>query len=383
MYQNKRIGLIIAAAGLGTRMGGNVPKLFLPAGKARLITTTVAACTACGFFDCLVVVTHPDYMVECKNAVGPEAIVVPGGKERQDSVAIGLSALGECCPDLDYILIHDGARPYVTTAVIEDTIALAIRTGAAVAAVPVTDTIKQLVSGEDGTVTTPDRAGLYAAQTPQGFKASLIREAYENASLKGLTATDDAQLVELMGHPVALARGDYANIKITTPSDLPICQRAGTGFDAHRLTEGRPLILGGIQIPFEKGLLGHSDADVLTHAIMDALLGAAGMGDIGRHFPDTDEEYRGISSMLLLKKVVSLIQEKGFAINNVDATLIAQRPKIAPYIPEMTKELSRAMGIEPDRLNIKATTTEKLGIPGREEGMAAEAVCILTGQRTC
>ena len=275
-------------------------------------------------------------------------------------------------------MVHDGARPYVTTRVIEDTIVKTIQAGAAVAAVPVTDTIKEIAPGDVGSITTLDRSRLYAAQTPQGFEAALIRQAYENAKKEGLSATDDAQLVEMMGHRVALAQGDYANIKITTPSDLPVRQQAGTGFDAHRLVDGRPLILAGIQIPFEKGLLGHSDADVLTHAIMDALLGAAGMGDIGHHFPDTDEKYRGISSVILLEKVVALIKAKGFSINNVDATLMAQRPKIAPYIPSMTQKLSQVMGMPPGRLNIKATTTEKLGIPGREEGMAAEAVCILT-----
>jgi 2-C-methyl-D-erythritol 2,4-cyclodiphosphate synthase len=198
--------------------------------------------------------------------------------------------------------------------------------------------------------------------------------------------TDDAQLVERLGHPVALAEGSYANIKITTPEDLPnsisnqlpINCKAGTGFDVHALVEGRPLILGGINIPFEKGLMGHSDADVLTHAIMDALLGAAGLGDIGKHFPDTDRAYKGISSMALLAKVVALLDEEGLKLTNLDATIIAERPKMAPFHDAMIESLASALGCDADVINIKATTTEKLGIPGREEGIAAEAICILT-----
>jgi 2-C-methyl-D-erythritol 4-phosphate cytidylyltransferase / 2-C-methyl-D-erythritol 2,4-cyclodiphosphate synthase len=386
MYKNKKIGLIIAAAGLGKRFGGNVPKLFLKTGNNLMIQTTVEACAACGFFDFIYVVTHADYVVECRNALPQNVKVLAGGNERQDSVAMGLAALMADHPDTDYVLIHDGARPYVTAGIIENTLEHTLRTGAAVAAVPVKDTIK--IVGEDG-ISTPDRSQLYAAQTPQGFEAKLILKAYEMARLQGFTGTDDAQLVERLGHRVALAEGSYANIKITTKEDLPksiwntlndapMNCRAGTGFDVHVLVPGRPLVLAGINIPFEKGLLGHSDADVLTHAIMDALLGAAGLGDIGLHFPDTDQAYKGISSILLLKKVVALLDQKGFELANLDATIIAERPKMAPFHDEMIQKLAEALGCDADRINIKATTTEKLGIPGREEGIAAEAICILT-----
>jgi 2-C-methyl-D-erythritol 4-phosphate cytidylyltransferase / 2-C-methyl-D-erythritol 2,4-cyclodiphosphate synthase len=391
MYKNKKIGLIIAAAGLGKRFGGNVPKLFCKTGNNLIIQATVEACAACGFFDFIYVVTHTDYVVECRNVLSPTVIVVEGGKERQDSVAKGLSALMADHPETDYILIHDGARPYVTSEIIQNTLEHTIKTGAAVAAVPVKDTIKIL--GEDG-IATPDRNLLYAAQTPQGFEAKLILKAYELADSQGFIGTDDAQLVERMGHRVALADGAYGNIKITTPEDLPndlpsqtssdafMKCRVGTGFDVHALVEGRPLILGGVTIPFEKGLLGHSDADVLTHAIMDALLGAAGLGDIGKHFPDTDLAYKGISSMVLLKKVVALLYEKGLELANLDATIIAERPKMAPFHDEMIISLAKAIGCDVDIINLKATTTEKLGIPGREEGIAAEAICILT-QTNC
>ena len=390
MYKNKTIGLIIAAAGLGKRFGGNVPKLFLKTGDSLMIATTVEACAACGFFDAIYVVTHPDYMVECRNVLPGDVTIVAGGKERQDSVANGLKAMVEAHPQIEYVLIHDGARPYVTTKIIESTLEKTLALGAAVAAVPVKDTIKYM---DESGVTTPDRNRLYAAQTPQGFRMDLILEAYAKAEEQGFKGTDDAQLVERLGHQVALAEGAYSNYKITTPEDLPAGQeaglrtgiqnvlpgncRAGMGFDVHALVEGRPLILGGVDIPFEKGLLGHSDADVLTHAIMDALLGAAGLGDIGRHFPDTDTAYKGISSMVLLKKVADLLGEKGFTLANLDATIIAQRPKMAPYHQEMIRNLAEILGCPEDAINLKATTTEKLGIPGREEGIAAEAICIL------
>jgi 2-C-methyl-D-erythritol 4-phosphate cytidylyltransferase / 2-C-methyl-D-erythritol 2,4-cyclodiphosphate synthase len=375
MYKNNEIGLIIAAAGLGKRFGGNVPKLFLKTGDNLIITATVEACAACGFFDFIYVVTHPDYVVECRDALPKSVTVLAGGKERQDSVANGLAAMISDHPKTDYILIHDGARPYVTKQVIENTLEQTIITGAAVAAVPVKDTIKQVT--EDGLVT-PDRSRLFAAQTPQGFEAQLILKAYAQAEAQGFVGTDDAQLVERTAHKVSLAQGEYANIKITTPEDLPKQYLAGTGFDVHPLVEGRPLILAGITIPFEKGLLGHSDADVLTHAIMDALLGAAGLGDIGQHFPDTDPAYKGISSIALLQQVVRLLDEKNLELGNLDATIIAQRPKMAPYHDAMIHRLADTLKCPAEKINLKATTTEKLGIPGREEGIAAEAICILT-----
>ena len=212
MYEGKKIGCIIAAAGLGTRFGGNVPKLFLKSGQNLIIQTTVEACAACGFFDVIYVVTHPDYVVECKDALPKGIIVVAGGKERQDSVSKGLSVLLAEHPDTDYVLVHDGARPYVTKQIIERTLAQTLNTGAAVAAVPVKDTIKRM---DESGVSTPDRHQLYAAQTPQGFETGLLKQAYELAASQGFTGTDDAQLVERLGHKVALAEGAYTNIKIT------------------------------------------------------------------------------------------------------------------------------------------------------------------------
>ena len=379
MYKDKLTGCVIAAAGLGLRMGGDVPKLFLPLGGRTILETTVDACASTGFFDCILVVTHPDYVVECSNTVPEGILVVPGGKTRQESVRLGLDALEAALPGCGLVAVHDGARPFVTRAVIEAALDGAERTGGAVAAVPVKDTIKVL---EGGRVSTPDRSLLYAAQTPQAFSLDLLRSAHDRAAEEGYQGTDDAQLLEWAGLPVALTPGDYRNLKITTPEDLagPSTNaeyRAGTGFDVHALEAGRPLILGGVPIPFELGLAGHSDADVLTHAVMDALLGAAGMGDIGMMFPDTDPAYKGISSMVLLDRVWQRVSEAGFALSNLDMTLIAQRPKMAPYREAIRASLARALGCTEDRINFKATTTEKLGIPGREEGMAAEAACIL------
>jgi 2-C-methyl-D-erythritol 2,4-cyclodiphosphate synthase len=214
-------------------------------------------------------------------------------------------------------------------------------------------------------------------QTPQGFRKSVLIEAYEKAFSDKYYGTDDAGLVERLGQKIELVMGQYDNIKITTKEDMPMESRVGTGFDVHALVEGRPLILGGVDIPFEKGLDGHSDADVLIHALMDALLGAAAMGDIGRHFPDTDPKYKGISSVKLLKHVVELLESESYRIGNVDITVMAQRPKIKSYIDDMTRIIAETMNVGVDKVNIKGTTTERLGFVGREEGIAAQAVCLL------
>ena len=214
-------------------------------------------------------------------------------------------------------------------------------------------------------------------QTPQGFRFGLLKEAFEKAMAEGFYGTDDASLVERLGHAVAIVPGEYTNIKITTPEDLTMEMRIGTGYDVHKLVEERDLILGGVNIPYEKGLLGHSDADVLTHALMDALLGAAALGDIGKLFPDNDDSFKGISSIELLKRVKSALDDKGYSLGNADVTVICQKPKLAGYIDEMRKNIAQALDTDVDRISIKATTTEKLGFTGRGEGIAAEAVCIL------
>ncbi len=302
--------------------------------------------------------------------------IVAGGDQRQDSVSNGLEKVtGEI------VVIHDAARPMVTCEIIERSIEEAFTTGACIAAVPVIDTIK---SASEGNLvrSTVDRSNLFSVQTPQTFRTELIRAAYAKACADGVYATDDAALVERLQEKVTIVPGSYDNIKVTTPSDVALatmklggCEtRTGFGFDVHTLVEGRKLILGGVEIEFEKGLLGHSDADVMLHAIADACLGAAALGDIGRHFPDTDPQYKGVSSARLLHHVAHLVGENGWRVVNVDATLVCQRPKIAPFVPRMTHIIAECLGIEPDRVSIKGTTTEGLGYAGRGEGIGCYAV---------
>ena len=386
---------VIVAAGSGTRMGSDVPKQFLKIGGWTILETAVDVFEKNKYVDDILVLTGRDFVTFCEELCRPFGkvrSVLPGGKERQDTVYEAVRRI----PDGELVLIHDGVRPYVTDAVIEGVLAGAKSAGAAVPAVACKDTVRQLVSAAGGAdraeavcipegaqeapvpgSRTLDRKNLFQVQTPQGFQSSIIRQAYEKAYADGFLGTDDAGLAERMGQAIVLTEGDYANIKITTREDLPMEIRVGTGYDVHRLTEGRKLILGGVDIPYEKGLDGHSDADVMVHALMDALLGAAGLGDIGRHFPDTDPQYKGISSLKLLEIVNQRIHEAGYELGNADVTIIAQRPKLAGYISQMEENLAAVLGADIRQINVKATTTEKLGFTGRGEGIAAEAACII------
>lgn len=302
------------------------------------------------------------------------AKVVLGGDERQDSVYLGLKALS---PDTKWVIIHDGARPFVTSNMVRRGLEAVKEHGAVGIAVRVKDTIKKVQEGF--VVETPDRSELWAMQTPQIFDYALVVRAHERAKSTGITATDDCGLVEALDHPVHIVEGDYANIKITTPEDLPRSQATsvGFGYDVHRLVEGRALILGGVEIPFEKGLLGHSDADVVTHTVMDAILGAMGRGDIGELFPDTDPQYKGISSITLLEEVVALLKKDGMVIHNLDITIMAQSPKLASWKNPMKAKLAEVLGVNERQINIKATTTEGLGFVGREEGIASQVIVSL------
>lgn len=372
---------LIAAAGRGERFGSGINKVLWEVAGKPLLAHTLAVFESCDAIDEIVIVTGRDDIEAAGRIVGRFGFakvsrIAPGGTHRQDSVRNGLEHITG-----SIVSIHDAARPFVTPELIRACVEEAQRTGACIAAVPVVDTIKS--ASPEGTVErTIDRANLYAVQTPQTFNTSLIRKAYEQAYSDGVYATDDAALVERIGGRVTIVRGSYENVKITTPSDTVIASarlgggrmRTGIGFDVHRLAEGRRLFLGGVEIPFEKGLLGHSDADVLIHAIMDALLGAAGLGDIGRHFPDTEAEYKDISSLVLLERVGKLLVQHGWQAVNVDAVVICERPKIAPYVPEMTRLIAERLGISPAFVNIKGTTTEGLGFTGRGEGIAAQAV---------
>ncbi len=389
MYNDKKTAVIIAAAGMGRRLGGPIPKQFMDMGGQPVIAKTLKAFEGMDEIDHIFIVTNEDYLDHCESLTKEYEItkttaIVKGGSERQDSVYNALKEVSSRCPDARYVLIHDGARPFVSRQVILNVLEGIVQRGAAVACVPMKDSLRRASAaggaGKDvpaGGSSAVDRSEYFAVQTPQGFELSALLHAYEKAYKDGYYGTDDASLAERAGMDVAIVDGDYANIKITTREDLPMEYRVGTGFDVHKFEENRKLILGGVDIPYEKGLAGHSDADVLVHALMDALLGAAALGDIGRHFPDTDQQYKGISSLKLLEHVGSLLADEGYAIGNVDVTVIAQAPKIAPHIEAMRDNIAEILKLEKSRINIKGTTTEKLGFTGRKEGIAAEAVCAL------
>lgn len=365
---------ILVAAGASRRMGFDKLSYRLPDGRT-VLETSCAALAAHPAVRQVVLVAGAN-RPECERiaaACPKPCCVVDGGETRADSVRNGLAAAEGAL-----VAIHDAARPFVSRAVITAALEAAARTGAAAPAVPVKDTIKVAQGGR--VVSTPDRAMLYAVQTPQCFSREKYRQAL--ACVTGEQArqvTDDCSLFELAGMPVELTAGDYGNYKITTPDDLKKekTMRIGHGYDVHRLVEDRKLILGGVEIPYEKGLLGHSDADVLLHAVMDAVLGAAALGDIGRHFPDTDPAYRGADSLALTRAVAALIREHGYAVGNIDATILCQKPKLAPYIEEMRRNIAAAFGVAADAVSVKATTEEHLGFTGEGLGIAAHAVALL------
>lgn len=366
---------VIVAAGASRRMGFDKLSYRLPNGQ----TVLEKSCTALAEHPAigeLILVAGANRAIceQIATACSKPCTVVQGGETRADSVRNGVAAAkGEL------VAIHDAARPFVSRAVITAALQEAAKTGAAAPAVPVKDTIK--VAGTDGRVLdTPDRSTLYAVQTPQCFSRALYLQALSAVTgEKAHLVTDDCSLFELAGLPVSLTEGDYENYKITTKEDLQKekTMRIGHGYDVHRLVEGRKLILGGVEIPYEKGLLGHSDADVLLHAIMDAVLGAAALGDIGKHFPDTDPAYKGADSMALTRAVAELIRQHGYTVGNIDATILCQAPKLAPHIAAMRQNIATAFGVELDAISVKATTEEHLGFTGEGLGIAAHAVALL------
>ncbi len=391
MVNTKKIAVIIAAAGSGKRMGSGINKQYLYIGDMPVIARTIKAFNENPMVDEILVVLRESETEYFKQEIlnkyhfAKVKKVVIGGAQRQDSV---FNAVKQLDSNVDYVLIHDGARPLIKQENINTLIEAVDLYGAAAIGVPVKDTIK--IAEDSWLCSTPDRKTLFSVQTPQGFRKDLIRRAFEKAEEENFYGTDEASLLERLNQKVYIVMGDYSNIKITTIEDLAVAEallkmnpdrsqggstmRVGTGYDVHAFAENRKLILGGVEIPFEKGLMGHSDADVLLHAIMDALLGACALADIGKYFPDTDENYRGISSLILLEKVGDLIGSEGYEICNIDATVIAERPKIAPYIHQMIKHIAEVLKIQEDKVNIKGTTTEGLGFIGREEGIAAQAI---------
>ena len=397
MYREKRIGAIVVAAGSGSRMGGNVAKQYRKIGGEMVFLRSVRALNEHPLIDDLFVVVKESDVNYCRGCLDGAGsldkvrMLIPGGKERKESAQNGLRGAYAYWERMEIpapriILVHDAARPFLSEEVVDAVVRGADESGAAVPVIPLKDTVR---SGE-GTL---DRSKLFAVQTPQGFDAELLRKAYKQADKDGVSGTDDASLTERLGVRTALVTGDYGNFKITTEEDLiwaeamakrlrtggqaeELALRVGIGYDVHAFAPERKMILGGVRIDYPCGLAGHSDADVLTHAIMDALFGACGLGDIGRYFPDSDEAFKGISSLKLLRRTVGLLRESGFEPVNIDAVLIGERPKIGPYAKEMKKTLSKELGIEESQINIKGTTTEKLGFCGRGEGLAAQAVAL-------
>ena len=378
---------VILAAGRGERAGLGMNKAFWPVEGRSVLARCLDAFEACGRFDGAVVALSESDGAAYRELVareGPFPLVKgvsQGGATRRDSVCNALRALpGDC----ELVAIHDAARPFVTADVIDATLASAREYGSGVISTPVVDTIKQI--GADGRVSSPDRAALRAVQTPQTFDYQKIMAVHERAQAENLAVTDDAMLFEHYYGDVRLvgAPGAEANRKLTTKADFEALNgpklpdvRVGQGYDVHRLVEGRRLILCGVDIPFEKGLDGHSDADVAVHALMDALLGALGEGDIGRHFPDNDPAYEGADSMKLLDKVMEKVRRAGYRVGNCDVTIVAQRPRLAGYIEAMRSNVAARLGVGIDRVNVKATTTEKLGFEGEGQGISAQAVALI------
>lgn len=386
---------IITAGGIGRRMGGATPKQFLPLRGTPILVRTIRAFQAAACCQAIILTVPAAHRAEATAMLAVHGLadacrVVAGGETRQESVLAGLNALPE---EIEVVLVHDGVRPLVSREVITTCLEVAWRSGAAICAIPVKDTLKEV---RDGVIRgTVDREHLWRAQTPQAARVALLRQAYQDAARAGFVGTDEASLLERIGCPLAIVSGAESNLKITLPEDIIMAEallathapeapplRIGHGYDAHRLVADRALVLGGVTIPHTVGLLGHSDADCLTHALCDALLGAIGQGDLGRHFPDNDPQYRGISSLKLLARVVELAAAQGCALSNADLTIIAQRPKLASFIPAMRQQLAAVCQVAPSAINIKATTTETMGFTGREEGIACHAVVLLVAPRS-
>ena len=383
-----KVAAVIVAAGASSRMKSEKSKLFLKINNKSVIRKTLEIMDSVNIIDEIVVVVRKEdesALIQETKGVNKKISIAYGGSERQESVLNGVRAV----VDSDILLIHDGARPLVTADEIETVIYDCIKYGAATLSAVPKDTVK--IGDKDGfVVSTPERSSLRNIATPQVFFRDDYLAAVEKAVEQGKSFTDDCQLIENNGGKVFMTIGEYTNIKITTPEDIAIAEaltnykergkfdmRIGHGYDVHRLVKDRKLIIGGVDIPHDLGLLGHSDADVLLHAISDSLLGAAALGDIGRHFPDNDPAYEGADSLILLSRVVDLLTENGYRIVNIDATVIAQKPKLSPYIGEMVKNIAKVCKTEASAINIKATTEEGLGFTGNQEGISAHSVALI------
>jgi len=379
------VSAIIAAGGRGLRFGGDSPKQLLTLGGRPILARSVDAFVACDVISEIVVALPadlasppPPYLLER----GKPVTIVTGGTERRSSVANAFSRVSDRA---EIVVIHDAARPLVSDDLIRRTVAAATDTGAAIAALRAHDTVKQ-TNGDGAITATLPRERIYLAQTPQAFRVPVLRDALR----LGGEATDEAMLAERAGHTVRVVEGDPRNLKITTPDDLTMAEyfaagssqvpalRIGNGYDLHRLVAGRPLILGGVRIPFEKGLEAHSDGDVICHAVTDAVLGAAGAGDIGRHFPDTDAEWKNADSIELLRRASAIVRDAGYAIVNVDVVVIAQTPKLAPHVEAIRGNVAGALGCAASQVSVKGKTNEGVDSMGTGESIAVHAVALVS-----
>ena len=395
---------IVAAGGRGERFGASQPKQLFVIGGRSILERSVQ-----------LLVSHPEVAevvvaLPLSLAADPPAWlqhapkrlkVVAGGPRRQDSVANAFAAISD---DTDVVVIHDAARPFASPELVSRTIAAAAEAGAALAALPARDTVKRggpakavngrpeasgpAEAGHCYVAETLPRETIHLAQTPQAFRRDVLAAALEYGAHEAIEATDEATLAERTGHDVRLVEGETTNIKITTQDDMAMAEaiagrpeiiigRAGIGYDIHRLVEGRPLILGGVTIPFERGLIGHSDADALCHAITEAILGAAAAGDIGRHFPDSDGRWKGASSIDLLRRAAAVVAEHGLRVQNVDASILAERPKLAPFLDEMRANVAAALGVDVNQVSVKGKSNDGIGEIGRGEAIAVHATAFL------
>jgi 2-C-methyl-D-erythritol 4-phosphate cytidylyltransferase / 2-C-methyl-D-erythritol 2,4-cyclodiphosphate synthase len=379
-------------------MKTGLPKQFLELAGEPILVRTLAQVLGVDGLVQVVIALPGAHIPMAKSLLESRSWRIPvdcvrGGPNRQESVR---RALAHARSDADLILVHDAVRPLCDPGLMNRVLDAARTTGAAVPVIPATETI-QRVSRRGRILSTPPREELYAVQTPQCFRARILVSSLDRARAAGFQGTDESSIVRWAGHTVTAVPGAESNIKITHPADLKLAElmlkessastekgsamiRVGQGIDYHRLVEGRRLILGGVHVPFEKGLEGHSDADVLTHAVCDALLGAAAMGDIGQHFPDTDPAHRGRPSLEFLGEIRLRLLEAGWIVRNVDAVLVAQRPKIAAFVPEMRGRIAESLGIQQEQVSVKATTTEGMNAEGRGEGISAQAVALIERQ---
>jgi 2-C-methyl-D-erythritol 4-phosphate cytidylyltransferase/2-C-methyl-D-erythritol 2,4-cyclodiphosphate synthase len=382
---------VIAAAGRGRRFGVEAPKQLLQLAGRTVLQRSVDAFDRSGRVHEIIVTVPPDLLssgaLTLRTAATPLRIVA-GGARRQDSVANGVKAAGDRA---DIVVIHDAARPFVSEALIGRTIDAAAEHGAAIAAVVASDTVKR--ASEDGAVVceTLPRQTIHLAQTPQAFRRHVLDAALA-LGRRGAEATDEAALAEQAGHSVRLVAGEPTNIKITTPDDLALARvlagesvaaisRVGTGYDLHRLVAGRPLVLAGVELPSGVGPLGHSDGDVVCHALTDAMLGAAAAGDIGQHFAPTDPRWKDAPGLDLLARALALVEARSLRVENVDVVVVLEQPRIGPHVGEIRRRLAETLGVSIDRVSVKGKTNEGVDAVGRGEAIAAHAVALLSGER--